>query len=627
MTDEHNAAMPLLPVPKEIHPQVGSHPRVGLHPRPGFCLIGSDSPVGVQVDDGRVERAVARWLSTLGRSTEPSQRGRVLVGVDTAQTPHRQGYRLTIKPDTIEIRGGSPQGCFHGLQTLAQLARSHQAGIPCGVIVDWPDFDTRGLLHDVTRGKVPTLATFKTLVDRLALLKVNQLQLNIEHAFVFSFDPQICRPDEGLTPEEVRELDAYCRERFIDLVPALATFGHMGRVLSMPKYRHLAETEAVKPWSDMNWHERMRGLTLDCMNPDAWRLVERMWSEVLDAFASPVVNICGDEPWDLGEGRNKKRFSARTKGEAYLDHIRRTHELCGARGRRTQFWSDVVRNYPELFDRVPRNATVLHWGYDDNADYAGTARFTDAGLSTFVCPGTTGWKRIINAMDLAERNISTFAAAGKRHGASGLINTDWGDHGHFNLLSCSWHGIASGAALGWDAHHAIGEKFDAAFARVVLGIEDASVPANLRLASAHAERCETWRLLWMPIHESRDDPTWPGSEQIERAGAAARDASNALRQLGAAAHPTHLDLRELGVACEFSNLFVDKVGLLREREAASDRNNAQGNREAWADRVKPAAARYAECWMARNKEPGLRDVLDALRAAADDVRQLEHRAS
>ena len=308
--------------------------------------------------------------------------------------------------------GRSPRGCFYGLQTLEQLSRAHATSdqpalIPCCEVVDAPDFHTRGLLYDVTRGKVPTLDTLKMIVDRLASLKISQLQLYIEHAFVFRFDPQICSAKQGLTPDDVGALDAYCRERFIDLVPALATPGHMGRILSMPKYRHLAEIEATTTWERMSWPQRMRGLTLDCMNPEAHRLVERMWSDVLEAFSSPVVNLCGDEPWDLGRGKNRLRFTGNQRDEAYLDHIRRVHDLCASRGRRTQFWSDVVRNDGVPVGRVPRTSTILHWGYDDRADYAGTGTWVEAGLDTIVCPGTSGWKRIINAMDAAERNVVT----------------------------------------------------------------------------------------------------------------------------------------------------------------------------------------------------------------------------
>ena len=359
------------------------------------------------------------------------------IAVDRLRTEHRDGYRLTVSASGIELLGGSPAGCFYGLQTLTQLTDFASGEVPCCVIDDFPDFTARGLLHDVTRGKVPTLDTLKTLVDRLAALKVNQLQLYIEHAFTFGFDPDICGPDDGLTPDEIRELDAYCKDRFIDLVPAIATLGHMGRILSMPRYRHLAEIEPTKSWEEMPWPQRARGFTLDIMNPESHALIGRIWSEILDSFASPMVNICGDEPWDLGKGKNHERFAATGTGPPYIDHILRIHAICAARGRRTQVWSDVVRNHPHLFDRLPKELTVLHWGYDDKADYEGTRAFTDAGLETVVCPGTSGWKRILNAMNLAERNIAAFAAAGRKHGATGLLNTDWGDHGHFNSLASS----------------------------------------------------------------------------------------------------------------------------------------------------------------------------------------------
>ncbi|MHC4697418.1 MAG: glycoside hydrolase family 20 zincin-like fold domain-containing protein, partial [Planctomycetota bacterium] len=344
-----------------------------LLPRPrrldlaeGVCVVGPDAVIDLQVDDPRLERALLDWrLACIGAA-----RPRVRVVVDGAAVRHRDAYRLAVRPDHIDIVGGSAAGCFHAIQTVRQLSRHGPVagGVPCCTVIDWPDYTTRGLLHDVTRGKVPTLDTLELLVDRLAELKANQLQLYIEHAFVFSFDPAICGPDEGLTPDEVRELDRYCRDRFIDLVPALATFGHMGRILSMPRYRHLAEVEAIEAWSATTWPERMRGLTLDCMNPEAHRLIGHMWSDILDAFSSSVVNICGDEPHDLGKGRNRDhrtgpRALARAKspvggcgaentesfptdaiGALYLGQIRRTHDICTARGRRTQFWSDVVRN-------------------------------------------------------------------------------------------------------------------------------------------------------------------------------------------------------------------------------------------------------------------------------------------
>ncbi len=609
----------LLPRPKE------------LSATSGFCTLGPELAIDLRVNDPRVEGAVGQLRSTLASCLEASHPPRsatpiaLRVAIDAAQVRHDQGYRLTVRPDGIDLIGGSPEGCFHGLQTLRQLSGAGATArrglpIPCCDIVDWPHFNTRGLLHDVTRGKVPSLDTLKMLADRLASLKINQLQLYIEHAFVFDFDPQICSAEQGLTPEEVRALDGYCRERFIDLVPALATFGHMGRILSMPKYRHLAEVEASKTWERMSWPERMRGLTLDCMNPEAHRLVERMWSDVLGAFSSPVVNICGDEPWDLGRGKNSKRCRGAERGEAYLDHIRRTHDICARRGRRTQFWSDVVRNHPHLLPGVPPGSAILHWGYDDRADYAGTSAFCDAGLDTFVCPGTSGWKRIINAMNLAERNIAAFAAAGQKHGASGLLNTDWGDHGHFNLPACSWHGIALGAALGWDAAHPTGEAFDRPIGRWILGLDDPDGIALLRKASGVAENCETWRLLWMSLDEIASDPTLPSLEVVEESNHYADEAQKWLSRVVPSNERSKADLRELATACRFQELFADKVTFAHHHRAANV-GPTQKERDRWIGELAHAVRAYADCWLARNKPSGLDDVLAALSNAADDIRE------
>jgi hypothetical protein len=44
-----------------------------------------------------------------------------------------------------------------------------------------------------------------------------------------------------MTAEEILRLDAYCRARFVELVPNQNSFGHFEQWLKHPEYRHLAE--------------------------------------------------------------------------------------------------------------------------------------------------------------------------------------------------------------------------------------------------------------------------------------------------------------------------------------------------------------------------------------------------
>lgn len=602
----------LLPIPRRVERHDG---RYRLNGRGEWRLESADA---------RLEDALQSLRARLPVSTSLSPTA-VRLAVDASADLPSEGYLLLVQSERVTLVGRTEAACFYGLQTLTQLIDPATGEVPRCTIVDWPDFATRGLLLDVTRGKVPTLSTLKQLVDRLAALKVNQLQLYIEHAFVFSFNPDICSPDEGLTPDEVRALDGYCRERFIDLVPALANLGHMGRILAMPRYRHLAEIEAPIAWEDMPWPQRLRGLTLDAVNPEARQLVEKLWTDILDAFSSPVVNICGDEPWDLGEGKNRDHVARMGKADLYLGHLRRVQELCASHGRTTQFWGDVVRHYPQQLHRLRERGTILHWGYDDRSDYAGTENFVATGLPTVVCTGTSGWKRTLNAIGLAERNIQTFAQVGKRHGATGLLNTDWGDHGHFNTLAASGHGIAFGACCGWRADHDAGAGFDRLFLRWVWEVEDKAFGPLLRDAARVGDHCETWRMLWMPADDVMRDPMWLSLERAHAAQSAALAFLTAVQRESTAARPVEHrqeidhDLAELAVAAELTALATEKMGLLREHADETIGRDGLGRRcRSWADRLNEAGRRYGDCWARRNKPLRLADIQTALSSAASD---------
>ncbi|MGH2347442.1 MAG: hypothetical protein ACRDG4_19625, partial [Chloroflexota bacterium] len=62
--------------------------------------------------------------------------------------------------------------------------------------------------------------------------------------------------------------------------------------------------------------------------------------------------------------------------------------------------------------------------------------------------------------------------AGVRVGALGVLNTDWGDGGHHNLLGCSWYGYAYGAQEGWAPARTADEDFERGFARLHFGPEE-----------------------------------------------------------------------------------------------------------------------------------------------------------
>lgn len=98
---------------------------------------------------------------------------------------HPEGYALTIGKGGIEIAFHDTPGLRAAMATLRQLVREYGRRLPCVRIRDWPDFLRRGVMLDVSRGRVPKLETLLDLVDRLADFKINELQLYTEHTFAY----------------------------------------------------------------------------------------------------------------------------------------------------------------------------------------------------------------------------------------------------------------------------------------------------------------------------------------------------------------------------------------------------------------------------------------------------------
>jgi len=158
-------------------------------------------------------------------------------------------------------------------------------------IDDAPDFARRGYMLDVSRCKVPAMQELKRTVDSLSALRYNELQLYMEHSFAFAGDERVWFDSSPLTPAEIMELDRYCRSRFIELVPNLNSFGHLGRWLCLGEYRGLAESP--EPWYFEAWDAWYQATLAP--GKEALDFIDRLYAEFLPNFTSGMLNIGCDE--------------------------------------------------------------------------------------------------------------------------------------------------------------------------------------------------------------------------------------------------------------------------------------------------------------------------------------------
>ncbi|MCK5270059.1 MAG: family 20 glycosylhydrolase [Sedimentisphaerales bacterium] len=402
-----------------------------------------------------VQESLARvgphWELTTAQGKNPDRLA-VTIQIDPSQVARPQGYKLTIKPNQIRIVAHDGAGAFYAAQTLKQIF--HQDGwtgqLACAVIDDWPDFPNRGVLLDVSRDKVPKMETLYNLVDLLSELKLNQLQFYTEHAFAYREHREVWKNASPMTGEQILALDAYCRERFVDLVPNQNSFGHMARWLVHQRYLRMAEVpgdyETIKAKGG-GGH-----FSLCPVDPDSIEFVAGLFDELLPHFSSRHFNVCCDETSDLGKGRSKAACEERGVGRVYLEFLLKIHEQVKKHGRTMMVWSEIVYKYPELIGELPKDVILLTWSYEkDDSFRKSCERHAASGLSFYVCPGTSSWNSIAGRTDNALGNLWNAAENGLKHGAIGYLNTDWGDNGHWQPLLVSYPGYAYGAAVSWAA--------------------------------------------------------------------------------------------------------------------------------------------------------------------------------
>jgi hypothetical protein len=399
-------------------------------------------------------------------------KGNVLIEarIESGKKDDPQRFAITITGKGIKISSAGEEGLFYGLQTVSQLVDQFGTQLPDLEIEDWPDFKTRGAMLDISRCKVPTMKTLFDLADLLASLKINHLELYTEHTFAFSAHEIVWRDSSPVTAQEMIELDAYCADRFIDLVPNLNSFGHFERWLKHPEYKHFGECPDgfATPWG----HKSAHGSTL---KPDSksLELIDSLFEEFLPNFRSGSFNVGCDETWELGQGWSKNSCDKKGKTKVYLDHLLEIHKLVKKNKRKMMFWADIILHEPKYVDDLPRDIIALNWGYDQGHPFEKETKvFAKYGVPFYVCPGTSSWNTLTGRTDNCIKNLINAAANGKRNGAAGFLNTDWGDGGHHQYLPISYTGLLAGAAYSWSLKNSIDINISEAVSRFVF--KDAS---------------------------------------------------------------------------------------------------------------------------------------------------------
>ena len=294
-----------------------------------------------------------------------------------------------------------------------------------------------GYMLDISRDKVPTMASLYRMADVLAELGYNQFQLYTEHTFAYRGHETVWRNASPMTPEEIRALDAYCAKKGIELVPNQNSFGHLEKWLRWPSYRRLAEAPegGVRFWGT----PRAYPCAICPTDPKSLEFIRDLYDQLLPNFRSKLFNVGCDEVMELmsdGKGRSWDTVSRTSEVAVWLGFFRKLCAEAEKRGRTAMFWDDmIVRKHPELIPELPENSIALEWGYEIRKGHDATAfernctNLEKCGRRFYVCPGTSGWNAMTGRHFNMKTNVDEAVSAGLRHGAEGFLMCDWGNGG------------------------------------------------------------------------------------------------------------------------------------------------------------------------------------------------------
>lgn len=300
------------------------------------------------------------------------------------QDGRKEAYSINVSSDGILVQAVAPEGIYRATRTLLKSVGTEKTSsveFPSAEVSDWPRFGYRGLMLDVSR-HFSDVEMVKRTIDMLALHQLNifhwhltddqgwriEIKSHPELTEVGAWrdDTVVGRylggteyPTDGkrhggfYTQEQIREIVAYAKERYIEIIPEIDLPGHTSAVLAA--YPQLGcedkEYKVANRW----------GVIRDVLcagNPASLDLFKDIMDEVCDLFPGKYIHLGGDEcvkdRWKACPKCQKKirelglKDGSRYSKEDYLQSwfMGEVASFVQSKGKRVIGWDEILEGVP-----------------------------------------------------------------------------------------------------------------------------------------------------------------------------------------------------------------------------------------------------------------------------------------
>ena len=310
----------------------------------------------------------------------------ILRGLNIDSMFDKGGYFLGVDERSVGIITTNQAGRFYAIQSLKQLLENGGKGllkIPAVQIFDYPRFPYRGMHLDVSRHFFP-VEFVKKYIDLMSQYKFNYFHWHLtddqgwrieikkypklteigskrSESLVGRFSTDFKGdgvPVEGFyTQEQIKDVVAYAKARYITVIPEIELPGHSSAALAA--YPELSCKQDIKYKVQMTW-----GIFKEvyCPTEKTFSFLEDVLTETIALFPdSPYIHIGGDEVLkDMWKESPEVKAIMQKEGlkdehEVQSYFVRRMEKYVNSKGKKIIGWDEILEG------GLAPNATVMSW--------------------------------------------------------------------------------------------------------------------------------------------------------------------------------------------------------------------------------------------------------------------------
>lgn len=360
---------------------------------------------------------------------------------------------LIKKDQKVNITYGEPCDLFRALLHISQNGVDDT--------IQYRNYEKLGYMIDVARNAVPKIETLKKMAFYLAVLGYNRLYIYLEDLFEVQDEPFFGYLRGRYTEQELKELDDYCAEWGLELVPCIQTLAHMNAIFKWPEYEKCCDTGDILLVNDERTNQ----------------LIYNMFKTISCIFRSKTLHVGMDEAHLVGRGKYLDKNGYKTGYEVMAEHIKKVVEIAQPFGFDLMIWSDMYFRLAfgggyystdgglpeEISAQIPKNVTLTYWDYFSRQDSMLSHMMDEhikTGNGVAFAGGAWKWTGLNPSTKLSLLTSKVALDVCGKSNVKNIILTAWADDGAESSLFTTLPVIAYFAERCYNNDEVTDEKLD-----------------------------------------------------------------------------------------------------------------------------------------------------------------------